>query len=55
MDLTTIIAGLLHDTIEDTDATLTDLKDSFGEELCTLVDGVTKLGSNFLRQENLRP
>ena len=44
MDLTTIIAGLLHDTIEDTDATLTDLKDSFGEELCTLVDGVTKLG-----------
>ena len=49
MDLTTIIAGLLHDTIEDTDATLKDLKDSFGEELCTLVDGVTKLGvSNFL-------
>ena len=33
MDLTTIIAGLLHDTIEDTDATLKDLKDSFGEEL----------------------
>ena len=44
MDLTTILAGLLHDTIEDTDATLDDLKKIFGEDLCNLVNGVTKLG-----------
>jgi GTP diphosphokinase / guanosine-3',5'-bis(diphosphate) 3'-diphosphatase len=44
MDSTTIIAGLLHDTIEDTEATLDELKDMFGEDLSNLVDGVTKLG-----------
>ena len=44
MDSTTIIAGLLHDTIEDTGATLDELKDMFGEDLSSLVDGVTKLG-----------
>ena len=38
-----VAAGLLHDTVEDTDITLDDLKRDFGEEICRLVDGVTKL------------
>ena len=38
-----IIAGLLHDTVEDTDVTLDQLRAEFGEEIAKLVDGVTKL------------
>ncbi len=44
LDEHTIIAGLLHDTVEDTDATLEDIDALFGEEVCMLVNGVTKLG-----------
>lgn len=38
-----IAAGLLHDTVEDTDITLSDLQRDFGGEIANLVDGVTKL------------
>ncbi len=44
MDLPTVIAGLLHDVLEDTHATKTDLAREFGAEVADLVDGVTKLG-----------
>ena len=43
MDEDTICAALLHDTVEDTEATLTDLTDRFGATVAELVDGVTKL------------
>ena len=43
MDTTTIMAALLHDTVEDTEYSLEDLTDDFGPEVARLVDGVTKL------------
>lgn len=44
MDLETIIAALLHDTLEDTDATEEEISEAFGEQILFLVKGVTKLG-----------
>ena len=44
MDEDTIIAGILHDTVEDTNLTLEDIQREFGESVAFLVDGVTKLG-----------
>jgi len=42
-DETTIIAGILHDTVEDTPATLADITSGWGREVAFLVDAVTKL------------
>ena len=43
MDAEGICAALLHDVVEDTDYTLDDIRDRFGEDVAQLVDGVTKL------------
>lgn len=43
MDTTTVVAALLHDTVEDTEYSLDDLTRDFGPEVMRLVDGVTKL------------
>jgi GTP pyrophosphokinase len=43
MDVDTIATALLHDTLEDTFATSEEITELFGEQICALVDGVTKL------------
>src|ERR687896_603606 len=43
LDTETLCAALLHDTVEDTTASLDEVRDVFGEEIAGLVDGVTKL------------
>lgn len=45
MDSTVLVAGLLHDVVEDTEYSSEDLERDFGEDVKILVDGVTKLGS----------
>ena len=52
LDDSTICAALLHDVVEDTDATDNDIKKEFGEEISEMVDGVTKLGKiNYTSKE----
>ena len=43
LDTETLIAALLHDTVEDTSASLAEVNERFGDEVASLVDGVTKL------------
>jgi GTP pyrophosphokinase len=43
LDTETLCAALLHDTVEDTSASLDEIREEFGEEIAQLVDGVTKL------------
>src|SRR5689334_5400558 len=53
LDTASVCAGLLHDVVEDTDATLDDIEREFGPEITTLVDGVTKLSKiNFTSKED---
>jgi GTP pyrophosphokinase len=47
MDTTTLVAALLHDTVEDTSYTMDELRADFGGEVALLVDGVTKFERSF--------
>jgi (p)ppGpp synthase/HD superfamily hydrolase/drug/metabolite transporter (DMT)-like permease len=49
-DADTLIAGLLHDTVEDTDMTLKEIDKEFNGDVASLIDGVTKLESGDLEQ-----
>jgi GTP pyrophosphokinase len=51
LDSATIITALLHDVVEDTDATVEDIENMFGREIARLVDGVTKLAKIELSSE----
>jgi guanosine-3',5'-bis(diphosphate) 3'-pyrophosphohydrolase len=53
LDAASVCAGLLHDCVEDTLATVDDLEREFGDEVAFLVDGVTKLSKiNFISRED---
>ncbi len=54
LDQETIVTALLHDTVEDTLATIEDIRGLFGEEVARLVDGVTKLSKIEQMPENER-
>ena len=53
MDKETIVAGMLHDAVEDTTMTLEEVAAEFGDEVALLVDGVTKLGQLSYSQDKL--
>ena len=52
LDSATIVTALLHDTVEDTDATIEDIERLFGTEIAQLVDGVTKLSRIELQSDH---
>lgn len=54
LDHQTIITALLHDTVEDTLATIEDIEDKFGAEVSKLVDGVTKLSKIEIKSEEAK-
>jgi guanosine-3',5'-bis(diphosphate) 3'-pyrophosphohydrolase len=54
LDTSSIITGLLHDTLEDTDATREELTRLFGEDIARLVDGVTKLSRLEVQSETTK-
>jgi len=60
LDPETLMAALLHDTVEDTEVTREEVREQFGDQVAKLVDGVTKLGKIHVRSaeehqaENIR-
>lgn len=54
MDDDTLVAGLLHDVVEDTEYTMEELVADFGQEVALLVDGVTKLGALVFENKETR-
>ena len=59
LGVTSVICALLHDVVEDSEITLEEIKKDFGEEVSTIVDGLTKIsklssGSDSIQSENYR-
>ncbi len=52
LDSASIVAGLLHDTVEDTDTTVEEIRSLFGEQVAQLVDGLTKLAMIELKSKD---
>ena len=52
MDIPTIVAGILHDTVEDTDATVQEVESLFGKEVASIVEGLTKLDKHKFRSKD---
>ncbi|MBW8324544.1 MAG: RelA/SpoT family protein [Prolixibacteraceae bacterium] len=52
LSATSIISALLHDVVEDTDYTLEDISNLFGEKVASIVDGLTKLSEEFTPQHD---
>lgn len=51
---TSVICSLLHDVVEDTDYTLTDITEYFGEEVSRIIDGLTKISDIFEQTDSLQ-
>ena len=54
MDVTSVITALLHDTVEDTHVTSEEIREKYGDEVASLVDGVTKLTKIESQSEHVR-
>jgi GTP diphosphokinase / guanosine-3',5'-bis(diphosphate) 3'-diphosphatase len=54
LDTASIVAGLIHDVVEDTQFSLADVEDRFGAEVASIVDGVTKIGKVRFRSHTER-
>ena len=54
LGVTSIICALLHDTVEDTEVTLNDLKKEFGDEVVTIIDGLTKISKISSQTESIQ-
>ena len=59
LDVPSIAAAVLHDTVEDTEVTLTDLEREFGKAVAEIIDGLTKISvifdvHGFIQAENIR-
>ncbi len=52
LDIPTVVAGVLHDVVEDTDASLDEIEKLFGKEVALLVDGLTKLDKHKFRSKD---
>ncbi len=51
---TSIMCALLHDTVEDTEITFSDIKRDFGDEIVTIIDGLTKIGKISSQTESIQ-
>jgi GTP diphosphokinase / guanosine-3',5'-bis(diphosphate) 3'-diphosphatase len=54
LGVTSIICALLHDTVEDTEVTLNDIKKEFGDEVVTIIDGLTKISKISSQTESIQ-
>lgn len=54
LGITSIICALLHDTVEDTEVTLNDIKKEFGDEVVTIIDGLTKISKISSQTESIQ-